>query len=83
MSPDRVLCLGARRVVTCDPARSSPANPLGAIEGGAIALRSSGAEGDDDILSSGGGTILATGSSTARTFASAIRAIPRSPTCSR
>lgn len=61
MSPDRVLCLGARRVVTCDPARSSPANPLGAIEGGAIALRSSGAEGDDDILSSGGGTILATG----------------------
>lgn len=61
MSPDRVLCLGARRVVTCDPARSSPANPLGAIEGGAVALRSSGTEADDDVLASGSGTILATG----------------------
>ncbi|MFO0589544.1 MAG: imidazolonepropionase [Polyangiaceae bacterium] len=33
-----VRCVVARRLVTCDPVRSTPANPLGAIEGGAFAF---------------------------------------------
>lgn len=39
MIDESVRCVAARRVVTCDPTRSSLENPLGAIDGGAIAIR--------------------------------------------
>jgi len=39
MIDESIRCVAARRVVTCDPARSSSGNPLGAIDGGAIAIR--------------------------------------------